>query len=484
MRFDPEYVSQVLNENFEDAKALFLSPLISIHYAHLVMLASRGIVEAAHARAIRDALDSISVTAIRETPYDESCEDLFSHVERILVEACGEDVAGRLHTARSRNDIDMTMYRLRQREFILRVIDAGVDLREVLIAHAGKHRETLFAAHTHTQPAQPTTLAHYLLGVIEQLERDVFRLRAAYASTNRCPLGSCAITGTGFPIDRELTSDLLGFDGRTGNTYGSIATVDYLLESASATAVLTTGLGRFVQDLLLWCTVEFGYLRLREGFVQSSTIMPQKRNPVALEHARAIGSKALGQVSAIMMSVHNTPFGDIVDTEDDLQPLVAGMFRDAARAVTLVAAAIRGAEFDVARMEARAADGGTTLTELADSLVRKHGVPFRTAHAIAGRLSGSCRLNDPAAVAAMLRDITRDALGAPLELTAAELSQIMSPRHFVNVRRTLGGPSPIETSRALEQAGAALDADRAWLTRARAAATAAEERLRTRSLGL
>ena len=484
MRFDPEYVSQVLNENFEDAKALFLSPLISIHYAHLVMLAQCGIVEAAHARAIRDALDSISVAAIRKTPYDGSCEDLFSHIERLLVDACSEDVAGRLHTARSRNDIDMTMYRLRQREFILRLIDASVDLREVLIAHGSTHRETLFAAHTHTQPAQPTTLAHYLLGVIEQLERDVFRLRAAYASTNRCPLGSCAITGTGFPIDRELTSELLGFDGPTGNTYGSIATVDYLLESASATAVLTTGLGRFVQDLLLWCTVEFGYLRLGEGFVQSSTIMPQKRNPVALEHARAIGSKALGQVSAIMMSVHNTPFGDIVDTEDDLQPLVAGMFRDGARAVTLVAAAMRDAEFDVARMEARAADGGTTLTELADSLVRERGVPFRTAHAIAGRLSGSCQLNDPASVAAMLRDVTRDVLGTPLDLTASELTQILSPRHFVDVRRTPGGPSPIETSRALEQAGAALDADRAWLTRTRAAVTAAEERLRARSLNL
>ena len=484
MRFDPEYVSQVLNENFEDAKTLFLSPLMSIHYAHLVMLAHCGIVEAVHARAIRNALDSISVNTIRKTPYDGTCEDLFSHVERLLVDACSEEAAGRLHTARSRNDIDMTMYRLRQREFIIRLIDASVGLREVLIAHASKHRETLFAAHTHTQPAQPTTLAHYLLAVIEQLERDGVRLRASYASTNRSPLGACAITGTGFPIDRELTRDLLGFDAPTGNTYGSIATVDYLLESASATAVMTTGLGRFVQDLLLWCTVEFGYLRLAEGFVQSSTIMPQKRNPVALEHARAIGSKALGQVSAIMMSVHNTPFGDIVDTEDDLQPLVAAMFRDAARAVTLVGAAMRGAEFDVVRMAARAADGGTTLTELADSLVRERDVPFKTAHTIAGRLSGSCRLNDPAAVAAMLRDISRDVLGAPLELTAAELSHIMSPRHFVDVRRTPGGPSPIETSRALEQAGAALDADRAWLTRTRAALTAADERLRARSLAL
>ena len=484
MRFAPEYVAFVLNENFEDAKALLLSPLMAIHYAHLVMLTEEGIVSVQDARAIRDALDRISQDEIRRVKYDGSCEDLFYYVDRLIAQACGEDVAGRLHTARSRNDIDMTMYRMRQRQFILELAAATFALRRALLDLVDRHRETILAVHTHTQPAQPTTVAHYFLGVIEQLERDWPRLKAAYERTNRNPLGSCAITGTGFPIDRQLTSDLLGFCGPTGITYGSIATVDYLLESTSAAAVAAAGLGRFLQDMLLWGTAEFGYLRLGDGFVQGSSIMPQKRNPVALEHARAIGSKALGQVSAIMMSVHNTPFGDIVDTEDDLQPLVAGMFRDAARAVTLVAAAIRGAEFDVARMEARAADGGTTLTELADSLVRKHGVPFRTAHAIAGRLSGSCRLNDPAAVAAMLRDITRDALGAPLELTAAELSQIMSPRHFVDVRRTLGGPSPIETSRAVEQAGAALDADRAWLTRARAAATAAEERLRTRSLGL
>ena len=248
--------------------------------------------------------------------------------------------------------------------------------------------------------------------------------------------------------------------------------------------MLTAGLGRFVQDLLLWCTAEFGYLRLAEGFVQSSTIMPQKRNPVALEHARAIGSKALGQVSAIMFSVHNTPFGDIVDTEDDLQPLVAAMFHDAARAVTLVGASMRGAEFDVARMEARAGEGGTTLTELADHLARERGVPFRTAHSIAARLSGLCRSEDPDSIAAALRDVSRDALGTPIELTGKELSEIMSPRHFVLVRRTPGGPSPAETSRALAAAATALDADRAWLVRTRAAVAAAEEQLRARSLNL
>jgi argininosuccinate lyase len=349
---------------------------------------------------------------------------------------------------------------------------------------AARHRETLFAAHTHTQPAQPTTIAHYLLAVVEQLERDARRLQAAYACTNRSPLGACAITGTGFPIDRQLTSELLAFDGPTGNTYGSIATADYLLESVSAAAVLLAGLGRVVQDLLLWCTVEFGYLRLADGFVQSSSIMPQKRNPVALEHARGISSKALGQAAAITFSVHNTPFGDIVDTEDDLQPLVASMFRDAVRAVTLAGAALRGAQFDVARLEARAAEGGTTMTELADHLVRTHTVPFPAAHAIAARLLDARRARPDAPLGATLATVSGDLLGVPLQYADAEVAHILSARHFVEVRRTHGGPAPEETARALDDSRAALETDRAWTARTRHALAAADARLRDRSRAL
>ena len=484
MRFAPEYVSHVLNENFEDAKTLFLSPLIAIHYAHLVMLADRGIVPAADARAIRQALDAVSLQDVRAAAYDGTCEDLFFYVERLLVRACGEDVAGRLHTARSRNDIDMTMYRMRQREFVLALVDALQGLRSVLVELADRHRDTLFAAQTHTQPAQPSTIAHYLLAVIEQLERDTVRLRAAYACTNRSPLGSCAITGTGFPIDRALTSDLLGFDGPTGNTYGSIATVDYLLESVSAAAVALAGLGRFVQDMLLWCTMEFGYLRLADGFVQSSSIMPQKRNPVALEHARAIGSKALGQASAIVLAVHNTPFGDIVDTEDDLQPLVASMFRDAVRAVTLVGAAMKDAGFDVARLETQAAEGGTTSTELADHLVRQHGIPFRTAHAIAARLIEARRRHPDAPLAGALTAASEDLLGVPLTYAEAEIARVLSPRHFVDVRRTHGGPAPAETTRAIHESRQTFARDAAWLAEAREALSAAEARLAQRSRAL
>jgi argininosuccinate lyase len=484
MKFAPEYVTYVLNENFEDAKELFLAPLMAIHYAHLAMLAAQGIVSAEDAHRIREALDSVSIEDVRQAKYDGSCEDLFFYVERLIVAACGEDAAGRLHTARSRNDIDMTMYRMRQREFILGLAAATFELRRSLLDVAERHRETVFAVHTHTQRAQPTTVAHYLLAMVEQLERDAVRLKGAYDRTNRNPLGSCAITGTGFPIDRQATSELLGFCGPTGNTYGSIATVDYLLESTSAASVLLAGLGRFVQDLLLWSTAEFDYLRVGEGYVQSSSIMPQKRNPVALEHARAIGSKALGQAQAIVTTVHNTPFGDIVDTEDDLQPLVFAMFRDATRATKLVAATMRTAEFDAAGLEARAAEGWTTLTELADTLVRDHGLPFKSAHGIAGRLIAANRREPSRPLSELLADASRDVLGSPLTYSEAALTEILSPRHFVDVRKTHGGPAPGETARAARASRQQLDADERWWTNATSALADAERKLADRSARL
>jgi argininosuccinate lyase len=372
MKFAPEYVTYVLNENFEDAKELFLSPLMAIHYAHLVMLASQQIVSPEDARSLRVALDTLSQADIRRATYDPSCEDLFYYVERLIVSACGENVADgctRREPQRHRHD------------------DVGCGSASSSSGFSPPASNCAARCSTrrspsrngvrrpHTQRAQPTTVAHYMLAVVEQLERDAPRLEVAFERTNRNPLGACAITGTGFPIDRRLTSDLLGFGGPTGNTYGSIATVDYLLESTAATSVLLAGLGRFVQDLLLWCTSEFSYVRFGDGFVQSSSIMPQKRNPVAIEHARAIGSKALGQAQAVLTTVHNTPFGDIVDTEDDLQPLVFSTFRDATRAVKLVAAGALAPPSSTRAARARGRQRWTTLTELADTSC-DHGLLF------------------------------------------------------------------------------------------------------------
>ena len=481
MSFALEYLRLVLTENFEDAKALFIEPLMAIHYAHLRMLTEQGIVTADDARAIRRALDAIDRDALACVGYDGSCEDLFFYVNRLLVEACGPAVAGRLHTARSRNDIDMTMYRMLLREWILSLAEAVVRLRRALIEVADQHTTSVFPAHTHGQPAQPTTMAHYLMAIVESLERDTVRLLSGYATVNRNPLGSCAITGTGFPIDRDRTSQLLGFSGPTGNTYGSIGAVDYLLEAISAASVLVVGLGRFTQDLLLWATVEIGYLRLPDGFVQVSSIMPQKRNPVALEHARALLSRALGELGAVAQVPHNTPFGDIVDTEDDLQPLVRGAFRDATRAVLLLAATMAKAEFDVAHMRERAGAAWVTVTELADVLARDHGLSFGEAHEIVSEVVRRARDGAPNAVkdepAALLAAAARGR-GHRIEYTAADLTRILSPENFVEVRRTLGGPSPQVVAAALRDARARLDADEAQLASARRALADAAERRR------
>ena len=476
--FAPEYVDLVLNDIFEDAKRLFLVQLRAIDYAHLVMLTEQRIVSVEAARLIRTGLDRIDEDQVRTVAYDGTYEDLFFYLEQTLIDACGHEIAGRLHTARSRNDIDMTMYRMRLREALLETTAAVEELRASLIELAGRHVHTVYAAHTHTQPAQPSTVAHYLLAVIEQLGRDHQRLRAAYVSVNRNPLGACAITGTGFPIDRDRTSTLLGFDGPTGNTYGSIATVDYLLESTGALAVLLVGVGRVVQDLMLWCTAEFGYLRLSDGYVQSSSIMPQKRNPVALEHARALGSKALGQAQGVAVVVHNTPFGDIVDTEDDLQPLVATAFRDATRAIRLVAGAMSQATFDVEKMASRAADGGTTVTELADTLARSHGLPFRVSHEVAARFVSERRRTPTAPLAEALAVATTAVLGRTLAYTEGELQHVLSAEHFIEVRQTLGGPSPVRTTAALQAESATLTADRTWTASTRDLLRDASRRLR------
>lgn len=472
MAFDPDYVRLVLNENFDDAVAQFLDPLLAVHEAHLVMLTGQGIVGRDDARGIARALATIDPAVVRGVRYDGTDEDLFFYLERRIAAVCGPEIAGRLHTARSRNDIDMALYRLHLRERVAAILSATLDLRSVLLAHAAAHTSSVFPAHTHTQPAQPTTIAHYLHAIVEQLERDAARLLAALAGINRCPLGACAITGTGFDINRTRTSDLLGFDGPTGNTYGSIATVDYLIEAAGVAANVAVGCGRVVQDLLLWSTVEVGYVRLADGFVQSSSIMPQKRNPVGLEHARALLSKSLGQLLGVIQATHNTPFGDIVDTEDDLQPLVARAFGDTRRGVALMAAALRNATFDTGRMAERAGANWVTATELADTLARDHGVPFVTAHGLAARVIRRAT-ETGAPVFEAFQHVMREA-GLHVAITAEDLTRLLSPAHFVGVRETPGGPGPRAIAAALAASAAALDRDRDRLGQITAAWAAAD----------
>ncbi|HML16106.1 MAG TPA: argininosuccinate lyase [Bryobacteraceae bacterium] len=455
----PVYADTVLTQNFEDAKKYFFESLIEIHYAHTRMLARQGIISKEEERILIAALDGLDRTMIEKAIYDGTYEDLFFFIESLLQEAAGIDVAGKMHTARSRNDIAITLYRMTARRELLNLAAAVAEMRMVVLELAQKNLETIMPAHTHTQPAQPTTLAHYLLGVSEFLARDAERIQLAFAHVNLSPLGAAALTTTGFPIDRDQTMRSLGFEGLAENSYGAIAAIDYLTGSAATVAVAMVNLGKFIQDLLLWSTREFGFIRLSDAFVQSSSIMPQKRNPVALEHARILASRALGEAQAVLTCAHNTPFGDINDSEDDLQPLIFTMFADSLRALRLLAGTLRSAQVDRAMLARRAAKDFLTVTELADSLVRREGMSFLEAHTlVAQTVQASGAHDDAASVAATILK-----LRPSLRMTRKEIEQALDPEHFVRIRNIPGGPAPEQTADALKRAQEQQRRFEAWI---------------------
>jgi argininosuccinate lyase len=420
----PIYLETVLARNFEDAQHFFLEDLLAIKIAHTVMLAEAGIVPLADAVRIIAALRAIDTTEVRAFRYDGSCEDLYFYLEKQVIAQVGAETGDKMRVARSRNDVDLTLYRMSLRRELLASLEALGTLRKAVQDLASEHRHTVMPAHTHTQPAQPTTLAHYLLAAAEFLARDSARLAAAYENVNRSPMGACAITTTGFPIRRERVAELLGFDGLVENSYGAIGACDYFTASCAALSVAMINLGRFLQDLLLWSMQEFGFIRLPDAFVQCSSIMPQKRNPVALEHCRILASRAHNEAIAAMQSAHNTPFGDIVDTEDDLQPLIYQSFDNARRALRLLAGVLPGVQVDAERLRKRAGENFLTVTELADTLVRQAGLPFGKAHEIVHRAVKNSRNEEE-----LLQAILAEGL-----LDEATLRRALDPVNFVAIR--------------------------------------------------
>ena len=460
----PLYRETVLAQIFADAKSYFLDPLVAIQYAHTLMLGRQGIMPVGEVAACLHALDALDLNTIRDASYDGSFEDLFFLMERELATLCGPAIAGKMHTARSRNDIDLTMYRMVLRGRLLGVLGSVLAVRSHLVQLAWDHRASLMPAYTHNQPAQPTTLGHYLMAMLECLERDFERLRAAFVRVNRCPLGACAITTTGFPIDRAYTASLLGFEGLQVNSYGAIAAVDYLTESCSVLAVLMLNVGRLAQDFLQWASVEFGYIRLSDGYVQISSIMPQKRNPVPLEHVRILAGKAMTQAQSILGCLHNTPFTDINDSEDDLQPMVYTAFDDAERSLKLLAGVLEETEFATAHMEACANANFLTVTELADTLVRETGMSFHDAHGIvSAAVKSQHGAFDADAMAVSIRDLLASRNPAEKVPSLETLRSSMDAAHFVAIRRIPGGPAPEVLNPEIERSRDLLQSDTGWL---------------------
>lgn len=461
-RWNPQYRRIVLERGFDIHRTHFFYAMVEASAVHVLMLARQGIIDGEQARRLLDACAAVMDEGPENLSYDPRFEDLFFFLEHKLAEAAGEEAVGNMHVAMSRNDLDTAMYRLVLREEALRTEEALLRLRSTLLAAAEDHLHTVMPAYTHNQQAQPTTMAHYLAAVEAEFAKDQARFAELWPRLNRSPLGAAALATSGFPVDRQFVAELLGFDGIVENSYEAVASADFSAEYAAVVHIMLGHLSRFVTDLLFWVTNEVAGVRLHRSLIQVSSIMPQKRNPVAVEHLRAFSSRAMNDAVAVLQQMHNVPFGDVNDVNDDLQPTLRRLNAETVDLLLLLTEVVATMEVDRELLLERVSAGFAPITELADTLVRERGMSFRTAHRIvSGVVDVLGRRNET------LRDLRLEQLdevatavtGQASGLTEEQLARAVDAVHFVAVRSVTGGPAPEQMARALSQASQGRDAD-------------------------
>ncbi|NYD88678.1 argininosuccinate lyase [Sphingomonas melonis] len=352
--------------------------------AHVAMLAQQGIVSADDAATIDAGLDTVAADyAANGVPEDLALEDIHMLTEAKLAQAIGP-VAGRLHTARSRNDQVATDFRLWVRDAIDQVLAALDALTQALLTRAEEHADAVMPGFTHLQSAQPVTLGHHLMAYVEMVARDISRFRDARARMNLCPLGSAALAGTSFPLDRQMTAAALGFDGPTRNSLDAVSDRDFALDYLTAATQTALHLSRLAEEFVLWASQPFGFVALSDQWSTGSSIMPQKRNPDAAELVRGHAGRILGCQTALMVTMKGLPLAYSKDMQDDKPPVfeahdLLGL------SIAAMTGMIESATFRTDRMRGLAESGFATATDFADWLVREAGLPFREAHHVTGR---------------------------------------------------------------------------------------------------
>ena len=476
----PIYSEFVLQHAYRDARDHLFEHMLAAHDAHAVMLCECGIISGDNAGAIFEAVQTIREAGAEALAYEPGVEDLFFRIESLIIEMVGPDYGGNLQLARSRNDLGHALERMAFRQGILSLYGELLSLREAVLTQARKHLITLMPGYTHTQPAQPVTFAHYLAGISSFLAKDQFRIATAYANMNESPLGAAAFTGTGFPIDRMRVAELLGFDAVVVSTHHAIGAGDNFTDLAFAIQSLCIGLSRVTHDLLNRATAESGALHVHDSFVQISSIMPQKRNPVVLEHLRARLSRAIGYAQTVVMQCHSIPYGDTQDIEDEIIPPLQNAIEATSECVQLYTAFFETVELNEEHLRKQSGAGFTTATELADTLVRDLGLPFRLAHKVVATLvQNAVRDGVPSEELTidMLQAAAVEVLDRQLDFTAEQMAQALDPEHFVAIRTVVGGVAPSATAELLDVLERdLLSYDQPWLADAETRLSSASDR--------
>ena len=431
----PAEIMEEINASIDFDKALAPQDVAG-SLAHVAMLADAGIVERADADAIARGLTQIKGEIEAGTfAVSRTLEDIHMNVESRLADLIGA-AAGRLHTARSRNDQVATDFKLWVRDTLDALDGQIAGLQKALVERALACADMVMPGFTHLQSAQPVTFGHHLMAYVEMLGRDRSRFHDARVRLNECPLGAAALAGTSFPIDRAATAKALGFDRPTANSLDSVADRDFVLEALSGASICAVHLSRFAEEIVLWTTPQFGFVRLSDAFSTGSSIMPQKRNPDAAELVRGKTGRVVGSLIGLLTVMKGLPLAYSKDMQEDKEGAMDGL-----RTLSLCLAAMTGMVRDLTpqpeRMKAAAGSGYATATDLADWLVRALKMPFREAHHVTGRIVGLATARGVALEALSLAEMQ-----GVEPLSTREALAVMSVENSVRSRTSYGGTAP------------------------------------------
>ena len=436
--------------------------VLDINKAHVIMLTQKGIIRKEEAAKILKGLKELEPSL--EKLGDSKYEDVHVLIESELIKSIGEELGGKIHAGKSRNDQVATALRMELRSNILELLSHLIELRKTLIDKAMEHLSTVMAGYTHLQHAQIITLGHHLLAYHDMFERDFQRLKELYARINLSPMGSCALATTTLDIDRKLTAKLLGFDGLVENSIDAVSSRDFALEALADFSIISVHLSRLAEELILWSTLEFSFVKIPDAYVSTSSIMPQKRNPEVAELIRARCSHVIGDLNSALTIMKGLPLTYNLDVQE-VTPHMWNGYWTTLKSVRMMKEMIGELKFDAERLYREASRGFPSATEIAETLVSEYDIPFRTAYQIVGKLVyelASEGKEQYQITAESIEDLTRK-YGKEIEVDRERLRNILDPRVNVKLKSVIGGPSPKEVKRMCEERIKKLSLDKEWL---------------------
>jgi argininosuccinate lyase len=436
----PDAIMGEINASIDFDRRLFAQDIAGSK-AHAAMLAKQGIISKSDAAAIGRGLDQIKLEIeTGKFKFSQALEDIHLNIESRLKELIG-DAAGRLHTGRSRNDQAVTDMRLYVRDCVDALDLALQDLQLALAEKANAHAATLMPGFTHLQSAQPVTFGHHMLAYVEMLARDRGRLADARARVNQNALGAAALAGTSYPIDRNMTSKELGFTGPMRNSMDAVSARDYVLEVLAACTISSIHLSRLAEEIVIWCSSQFRFVKLSDKFTTGSSIMPQKRNPDAAELIRAKPGRILGAFTSLAMVMKGLPMAYAKDMQEDKEPTFDAL-DSFALVVAAMAGMVRDMEPQVKTLKAAANADFSTATDLADWLVQKLGLPFREAHHVTGRIVALAEKKT-----VLLQDLSLADMQSIHKTIDASVFNVLTVEASVAARKSFGGTAPANVKR-------------------------------------